>query len=1249
VKGSAGVAQLAALLDGSREALLLFDALSARLLTCNKAAMRLLGCEPGQGIAEVAAGLPTASAAWLQQAWHASNFPQDSERLPGYGGRQLCMSLWREAAGLCLRLHEVDQPGPARLQGPNLMDASAQGLLEQLWVSAQPMTLQDESFAFVDVNQAYLDYTGFTRGHLIGLDPVSMQPLEDQATHLASRERLNAMLHEGLPAPLAERRFTDASGRERWFRAAFVPLFDAQGQRLTLSVLNDATSEHVARAQAERSLLELAQWFDLSSIGMLVFDRSGLIIRSNRAFEQLVGSVPVSLADADEWLRELLGWVEDGGGAGIHTGAAPRWTQTPWPLPDGRTLRLAARVSAFAIEGGGPLRYMAIVEDRSTEEQRDLALLERGALMNSASIGVATFDPQRGWLQAPPVWADAAAEMAGDAAPASKGAGLLAVNRERVMPQSRPEYERLQTALRALQRAEARYAVHLPGHGLRWLHTRVEPQRLPSGAPAVSVVTLDVTEQEQARHRNEQLLRELTTILDSSDAGIAYLRGPMLVRCNHRFERILGLAPGAAAGMPLERLFAGQSAAEAVVRSSQLGLSAGRSQQAELVLPGNRLDDDPRWYALSLTRAQSDGEEAEAVVVLSDITRLKAQQREMQGLLRAREAMFELSEVGIVHWSGGQVERANAAMAALTGYDPQSLQGLPMAQLHESRSAAAAFDAQVSAALAEGGSFTGERWLRQRDGRLRWVQVGVRPYLAGESGAGADVIASYVDLDERQRARQTLQQQAQRTRAVLDSVLVGIVTAREGRIEWMNRSARRMFAAELSVLQGEALAVLAPEEADHPLRREDWPQRLAQGVHESFECRLRGRDGREFWVVGNAVLSLGEGDAAQVTFALLDIERRRQAEARIAQAQASLQRILQTAPLAIALFDARSLRLLQLNQRALDYFGQDCVEPSALVGQVPQEFLDQSSAQELQAMLAQAGAAQDAQWRGEHSQLLPDGLRRIWDVRVVGTGAAEGQSLPQWLLVASDVTLQRAEDQARFDAAVAQRERLVKEVHHRIKNNLQGVAGLLQNSVTRRPELAQPLQEAIGQVNAIAQVYGLQVGAQGPLQLAALLHSVAGSVQRAGSGGKFWLEFGDGPARPSEGLWDEAGLASAVTDLRLPEAEAIPVALALNELLVNAQRHGSGAIVCSLRRMEAHAPEVVAEISVRHPGQLPPGFELDRLRPGVHGLPLVRALLPRRGSALTLRQNGAEVVARLELRSPALRLADSVAAAGAVA
>lgn len=71
----------------------------------------------------------------------------------------------------------------------------------------------------------------------------------------------------------------------------------------------------------------------------------------------------------------------------------------------------------------------------------------------------------------------------------------------------------------------------------------------------------------------------------------------------------------------------------------------------------------------------------------------------------------------------------------------------------------------------------------------------------------------------------------------------------------MNRSARRMFGGELADFVGEPISIVATPELDHPLRSADHLHRLQDGQAETFECRLKGRDGREFWVVGNAVMT----------------------------------------------------------------------------------------------------------------------------------------------------------------------------------------------------------------------------------------------------------------------------------------------------------------------------------------------------------------------------------------------------------
>jgi PAS domain S-box-containing protein len=1164
------------------------------------------------------------------------------------------------------------------------------------WLERSPLPalLLDAAFLVVDANPALVELCGRSRESLIGLDPIALQPAQDRPGRAAERAAaVRAAAGGGVLAP-QHQRLLDAEGRARWFAWILqpAPLPSVVGRGRWLVLLQDLGAEYAEREQARRAQDELAQWFELARTGMLVYDPTGLIVRSNAAFEALAGRVPEVLDEAMPELQSLLGWGPGGPNPALAPGGPMLERQALVPLADGRRRRLVARLVCCADDAGG-WRVLAVLDDRSAEDERDLAQLEMGMLMDTASVGVATFDAARGWLAPggrydalPAEPADAGAGPGAPGSPGGPGAAaasgasgmLRSIGRDVVEPASLPDYERLQRALREGVRAEVRYAVRDPELGLRWLLTRVEPASLAGGRSTTSVVTLDVTERERAQQRHGQLLRELTTILDSSHAGIAYLRGPLLVRCNRRFERMLGLGPGAAAGATLAEILAPQNVKAGRVEEAMAALAAGHAFEWELPLwahPGGEL----RWAALSVQRAEPgapsvrvneslEAEEAvEAVAVLTDVTRLKAQQAELEQLLRDRELMFNLSEVGIFYQRGNRIERANQAMATLAGYAVPELTALDPAELYVDAREFVDFEMRVAQGLRESGRFVGERRLRRRDGSLLWVQVSARraadpepseppepPESPGPSGADAPapahadgarqpgVICSFVDVDERHRARETLALQAERTRAVLNSVLVGIVTVSARGIEWMNRSARRMFAGELADFVGESIAIVATPEPEHPLRRTDWMERLREGESEIFECRLRGRDGREFWVVGNAVRSGGDGLGPQLTFALLDIERRRQAEIEIAQAQASLQRVIETAPLAIALLDARTLRVLQVNQNAGVFFGR----PSErLLGATPQDCFDAERAERLAGWLEaarRAGQVALHEWHDRPHAAVGAAAGaeadRTWDCRIAPLAGPGGEE-EQLLLVASDVTGQRVAEQARLQAAIDQREVLVREVHHRIKNNLQGVAGLLRQTAARQPEVAAALTEAVGQVQAIAQVYGLQVGSGGPLGLAGLVEAIASSVQRT---------FGH-----------PIVVGTAALPHCLPEGEAIPIALTLNELLTNAIKHGEGAPVrCTLRRADEVEDEGAASpggaeradgppgkegsrgvcIEITNRARLAAGFDLAQVRGGVSGLGLVRALLPRRGASLAIGQRGDEVVASIWLRPPSVRV-----------
>ena len=1188
------------------DAVVVFDT-SARVVLSNTAALRLLPCEAGMPVEQFQAVLGAAAVRWLRRAATASREPglPPIVRLPD--GRSIAIA-WRRLDERHAAMHLTPQADERAVasgtSSPGPFSFPAAGMRETIafiWESPFPAILQRADFRFADVNQAFLDFIGDTREHVIGRDPLDYMPPQDRVAFTAGRARMQ----EQRPEPaLVEGRLLDTSGRERRYRAARRTLVDKDGQQLYLAVLQDTTAEHVARERADRSLRELDDWFDLSPVGMVLSDERGLLVRTNPAFDAIAGTLPVSLADAPAGLRELLGWDAAAASAPTPEPGAPPIERQGWVTLPGEGARLLRSIVRSYQTAGGQRRTMAVIEDRSAEEERDLAQVQIGALMDTAGVGLATFQESIGWVRQ----RHAASPSVG-AAPAATAA-LHAINRDIVLPESLPEFERLQAALRRAERAEVRYAIAHPELGQRWLLTRVEPATLASGKRTTSVVTLDITEQHNAQLRTEQLLHELTTILESTSAGIAYLRGDTVVRCNRRFEAMLGLGVGMTQGHTVQQLLGANPRTGGIAADARQALDEGTIYETEFdvdLAVGDVVHT--RWYSLSVRRAGQTAGAVEAIAVLSDVTRLKARQHEFETVAREGELMFSLSGVGIAFVRDDRIQRANQALAHLVGCSVAELTNLRLADLFVDANEFERRWPQEQQSLLDHGRWNGERQLRTRDGRAPWVQVSKRFVTEGDPAGG--IIASYVNVDARHRAERAVAMQADRTRSILDSVLVGIVTVGPQGIEWMNRSARRMFGGDLADFVNLPIATVATGEPEHPFLRTEYLTELVEGQAETFECRVMARDGRRFWVVGNVVSTARESTGRQLTYALLDIERRRQAEARVSQAQAQLQRIIEAAPLAITLRDARTLKVIQVNGVAAANGG---TAPAALIGCTPEQTFDAATAAQRRRDMEQALATSEVTKR--EYVVEQDGEQRIWDARYLPLSSGPGQPPDQLLLVATDVTEQRAAQEARLEAAIAQREMLVKEVHHRIKNNLQGVAGLLQQIAQRKPEVAGPISEIVGQVQAIAQVYGLQVGESGPLQLVGVVKAITGSVQRTFGHVIRFEVTGQEPER-----W------------MLPEAEAIPIALTLNELLTNAVKHSALApdavVLCTLACAESDV-----EVLIRNAGTLPEGFNLARVPGGVSGLGLVRALLPRRSARLLLSQQGSEVLAAVLLSPP---------------
>ena len=417
-----------------------------------------------------------------------------------------------------------------------------------------------------------------------------------------------------------------------------------------------------------------------------------------------------------------------------------------------------------------------------------------------------------------------------------------------------------------------------------------------------------------------------------------------------------------------------------------------RSQPAPSTRPSSRCraaDGVLQWYALSVRRCRSAIGGIESIAVLSDVTRLKLQQSELETLARDRELMFSLSEVGIAFLRDGRIQRANEALAQLRGCDAAALSGSswrscsPTAadfqRLGRARSARCASTA-ASAASASCAAPTA---------RCCGCRSSKRLVRRGDPGGG--IIASYVNVDDRHRAEASLAQQAERTRAILDSVLVGIVTVGRSGIEWMNRSARRMFGGELADFIGEPIATVATDEPDI---RFGAPLPRRAGRRPGRDLRMPRAGARRARASGSSATPWRPGAIArgrQLTYALLDIERRRQAEAahrRGAGLAAPHHRDGAAGDLAVR--RAHASGCCRSTRRRWPRSARD---RPALLGRTPEEMLSRPTsprgcARDMQTALAATEVTQH-EYRVER-----DGASQLWDARWLPLAAAGARAGP---------------------------------------------------------------------------------------------------------------------------------------------------------------------------------------------------------------------------------------------------------------
>jgi two-component sensor histidine kinase/PAS domain-containing protein len=306
-------------------------------------------------------------------------------------------------------------------------------------------------------------------------------------------------------------------------------------------------------------------------------------------------------------------------------------------------------------------------------------------------------------------------------------------------------------------------------------------------------------------------------------------------------------------------------------------------------------------------------------------------------------------------------------------------------------------------------------------------------------------------------------------------------------------------------------------------------------------------------------------------------------------------------------------RVVQCNRPAQEILGDD--PPGAIslnlwpdvYGMYHADKVTRLDFEELPLVKALRGSVVDRMEIYVRNGACPEGRALEMSARPVADerGAQRGA-----LAVFEDVTQRRSIDAARLQRALAQRDTLLREVHHRIKNNLAAAIELLLRHTRSEPKFQKIVEQVEPQLRAIASVHGLKAGTDSAVRLGPLVKAVTDSIARL------------------HGVKVEVMIADALRGLRLREEESVPLALVLNELLVNARKHGNGAPV------EVRAAPEGETVMIAVANRVVDGARVPDLNGGNtqgHGIPLVRSLLPHDRASLEFQHAGGRVSAIVRL------------------
>jgi PAS domain S-box-containing protein len=562
----------------------------------------------------------------------------------------------------------------------------------------------------------------------------------------------------------------------------------------------------------------------------------------------------------------------------------------------------------------------------------------------------------------------------------------------------------------------------------------------------------------------------------------------------------------------------------------------------------------------------------------------KSERRLKQVVEAAPNAMVMINGKGMIEMVNGQTEK-------LFGYSRDELLGQSIERLvperfrrHHPELRSSYFSKPASRPMGAGRDLFGLK----KDGGEFPIEIGLNPI---ETEDGTMVLSAIVDISSRKRLEE-------RFRQVVESAPNAMVMINaEGRIEMVNAQTERVFGYERSELIGNPIEMLVPPRfrPNHPnLRGSFFMKPLSRPMGAGRDLYGLKKDGSEFPIeIGLNPIQTDSG--MMVLSAIVDISSRKRLEERFRQ-------VVESAPNAMVMIKGDGT-IEMVNAQTERVFGYERQE---LLGQpiemlVPERFRRNHPG--LRGSFFTTPVSRPMGAGRDLFGLKKDGSEFPIEIGLNPIQTEEGTMVLSAIVDISD----RKHKEERIHAALKEKDVLLGEIHHRVKNNLQivhSLLGLQTSSIT--DDL----------------VIGMLRESQNRIRSMALIHqTLYESKDFARVDFRTFLESLVPTLISSYGVGSERiKLQINSIEVLLPINSAIPCGLIVNELIANSLKHAfpegrQGRITIDL----SHTGPAAVRLGVSDDG-----IGIDEAKdlndPSTLGLQLVTMLVDQLGGTLAIQR-----------------------------